>query len=179
VLRDVLGFRAREVAGMLDSTEESVTSALKRARAAVTSQSRAPSRPSGAGGPAAGSPAERVLVARLAAAFQAGDVDQVVALLTRDVVVSMPPMPFEYHGREAAARFFRAVAFRPGAAYRLVATGANRQPAFGVYLHEPRAAVAHANGLLVMTLAGVEVSAVTRFEAGVLLRFGLPRTLPG
>jgi hypothetical protein len=88
-------------------------------------------------------------------------------------------MPFEYHGRELAARFFREVALHPSTTYRLVPTRANGQPAFRVYLHQPHTGVAHGDGLLVMNLAGAEVSAVTRFDAGVLARFGLPRTLSG
>lgn len=174
VLRDVLGFRAREFADMLDSTEESVTSALRRARAAVNSRAAGAAR---ASAPPAGSPAEHALVAHLTAAFQAGDVAQVVTLLTADVVVSMPPMPLEYHGRDAAGRFLATVALRPGAAYRLVVTRANRQPALGVYLQEPHTGLAHANGLLVLTLRAAQISAVTGFGAGVFPRFDLPRYL--
>ena len=100
----------------------------------------------------------------------------VVSLLTRDAWVRMPPWPVEYQGREPAARFF-AWAFHAGR-FRLIPTRANRQPAFGLYLRDPRAAIARANGLLVLTLAGDQISAITRFEPGVLPRFGLPRTLP-
>lgn len=172
VLRDVLGFPAAEVADMLATTEQAVTSALKRARSATAAR---PGRPAHV---RAGSTVEAELVAQLTRALECGDVDGLVALLTRDVVVSMPPMPFEYVGREPAAQFLRTVVFRPGAAYRLVPTRANGQPAVGVYQDEPHADVAHANGLLVLTLSGNEISAVTRFDASVLAGFGLPRTLP-
>jgi hypothetical protein len=76
------------------------------------------------------------------------------------------------------ACFLRAVVFAPGRRYRLVPVRANGQPAFGVYLRDPRTGVAHANGLLVLTLAEDQISAMTRFDNSVLAVFGLPRTLP-
>jgi RNA polymerase sigma-70 factor (TIGR02960 family) len=176
VLRDVLGFRAREVAHILDSTEESVTSALKRARA--TLQRRLPLSGEGEPPPAPNSAVEQELIQRLTRAYDTGDVDGVVALLTDDVWVTMPPVPLEYQGRELAARFHAAVTFRQGRTYRLVATRANGQPAFGVYVRDPHATLLHANGLLVLTLAGRRICAMTRFDNSVLARFGLPRTLP-
>ena len=175
ILRDVLGFRAAEVAGMLESSEASVTSALKRARATLQRElPRADERP---GPPPPGSPAERELVARLTEAYDAGDVDSIVALLTEDVRLAMPPVPLEYQGRELAARFLTAVVFRQGRRYRLVATRANGQPAFGAYVRDPRTGILHASGLMVVTLAGNRVSGITRFDNSVLARFGLPRTL--
>jgi RNA polymerase sigma-70 factor (TIGR02960 family) len=124
VLRDVLGFPAREVARILDSTEESVTSALKRARAAMQrSGKREPA-------PPPNSAEERQLATRLARAWESGDVNGVVDLLTDDVWLTMPPMPLEYQGRELAARFLAHIAFRDGRTYRSVATRANGQPAF-------------------------------------------------
>lgn len=172
ILRDVLGFRAREVAEMMDTTEESVTSALKRARAALRAQvspAPAPLPP--------GSAAEQLLVRRFAEAFASNDVNGVVALLTEDVWVKMPPMPFEYQGREAAARFFSAV-IRGGRGYRQVATRANGQPACAMYRQDQVTGIWHANGLLVVALRGDQVCEITRFEPGVLARSGLPRTLP-
>src|SRR5436190_13778057 len=175
ILRDVLGFRASETASILESTEESVTSALKRARATLQHQLPAPEDPP----PPPDSAAERELIARLTRAFDSGDVAGVVALLADDVQLRMPPVPLEYQGRELAARFLTVVAFRQGRTYRLVATRANGQPAFGSYVRDPLTGVAHANGLLVLTLAGDRISAITRFDNSVLPRFGLPRTLPG
>jgi RNA polymerase sigma-70 factor (TIGR02960 family) len=177
ILRDVLGFRASETAGILETTEESVTSALKRARA--TLQQQLPPAEGQDPPPPPGSAAERELVDRLTRAYDAGDVDSVVALLTDDVLLRMPPVPLEYQGRELTARFLTAVAFRQGRTYRLVATRANGQPAFGAYVRDPVAGVAHAAGLLVFTLAGDRISVITRFDNSVLPRFGLPRTLPG
>jgi hypothetical protein len=104
-------------------------------------------------------------------------VPAIVALMTDDVWVRMPPVPLEYQGRALAARFFTTIAFRQGRRYRLVAARANGQPALGVYLVDPLTGVAHAFGLFVVTLAGERVSAVTRFDSGLFARFGLPRTL--
>jgi RNA polymerase sigma-70 factor (ECF subfamily) len=174
ILRDVLGFPAREAAQLLDTTEESVTSALKRARGTLHRQLPPDSEPP----PAPGSAAEQDLLGRLTRAFEEGDVTGVVALLTDDAWVRMPPVPLEYQGRELAARFFTAVAFAADRTYRLVPARANGQPAFGIYLRDPRARVAHASGLLVINLAGHQISAITRFDNSSLAGFGLPRMLP-
>ncbi len=175
ILRDVLGFRASETASLLDCTEESVTSALKRARAAL--QYRRAGSPDAE--PPPDSAQERELVRRFTQAYEAGDVDSIVALLTEDAWLIMPPVPLRYQGRELAARFWSATAFRPGRSARLVPTRANGQPAFGLYIRDPQAPVSHANGILVLTLAGGQVSTVTGFPDNSALRlFGLPRTLP-
>ena len=102
ILRDVLGFHATEVAGMLDSTVESVTSALKRARASL--QRRWPAAGDREPPPAADSPAEEAIVAKFVSAYESADVDALVALLTDDVFMSMPPLPLEYEGREVVAQ---------------------------------------------------------------------------
>ena len=174
VLRDVLGFRAHEVAEMLDSTAESVNSALKRARAGLH---RHQLLGDGEPAPAAGSPAEDALVAKFVRAYESGDVDALVAMLTDDVFMSMPPMPLEYEGREAVARFCTLL-FGARRKYHLVPTRANGQPAFGLYVHAP-GGVRHGTGLVVLTLAGDRIRAMTRFENTVLPWFGLPRSLPG
>ena len=145
ILRDVLGFHASEVAGMLDSTVESVNSALKRARASLQRQ-----QPPAAGReppPAASSPAEDAIVAKFVRAYESADLDAVVALLTDDVFISMPPMPFEYQGRDAVARFCARL-FGAGRQVDLVPTRANGQPAFGAYLRTP-AGIRHGTGLFV------------------------------
>ena len=172
ILRDVLDFSAKQVAGMLDSTEESVTSALKRARATIAHELPQP-----VGAPTPDSTEERELLDRLVKCFEASDVDGIVALLTEDAWVRMPPVPLEYQGRDLARAFFATVGFRGGHRYRLVPTRANGQPAFGVYLRDPVTDIAHVFGLLVVTLAGSQISAITRFDNGVIPRFGLPRTL--
>jgi len=173
ILRDVLDFRASEAADILAASEQSVASALKRARATLARHLP----PAGQQPPAPHSRAEQDLVDRLTRAYEAADVDGIVALLTDDAWLTMPPVPLEYQGRELVRRFFTMV-FRPGRRYRLVATRANGQPAFGVYVRDPYAAVWHVNGLLVITLAGEHLSRITRFDNGVITRFGLPRSLP-
>ena len=110
ILRDVLGFHACEVAEMLDATEESVKSALKRARG--TLRSHLADRGTHEPAPPPGSAAERAIVARLARAYEAGDVDGIVELLTDDVWLTMPPTPLEYHGRELAVSFLKIVSLR-------------------------------------------------------------------
>jgi RNA polymerase sigma-70 factor (ECF subfamily) len=89
----------------------------------------------------------------------------------------MPPVPLEYQGRELIGEFFAAVAFRQGRRYRLVPTRANGQPAFAVYLPDPMTRMSRAFGFLVVTLAGRQISAITRFDNAVLAPFGFPRTL--
>jgi RNA polymerase sigma-70 factor (ECF subfamily) len=177
ILRDVLGYHADEVADLLDTTVEAVTSALKRARATLENRRPASGATGSGPAPAPGSPAEQAVVERFVKAYQAGDVDGLVALLTEDVCVSMPPIPFEYVGRDVVARFFATVILG-GRVYDLVPTRANGQLAFGAYLRGPDG-IRHGAGLLVLTLAGDLISAVTRFENGVLPWFGLPRSLPG
>ena len=174
ILRDVLDFSVREVAGLLGTTEQSAASALKRARATLARELPSPERPA-----QTDSPAERDLLGRLVRAFETGNVDQLVALLTDDVWVTVPPVPLEYRGREPAARFFAAVSFRQGRTYRLLPTRANGQPAFGAYARDPQAKIARADGLLAVTLSGGRICALARFDNSVLPRFGLPGTLPG
>jgi RNA polymerase sigma-70 factor (ECF subfamily) len=177
VLRDVLGFRTAEAADMLDGTEDSVKGALKRARATLEERLPATGRPRP---PAPRSPQERALVRRFTDAFQAGDIDGLVALLTDDAWLTMPPVPLEYQGPPAIASFLRHWAAARGARrFRLVPTRANTQPAFGLYLSDEHATVARAAGLIVLTLYGDRIAAVTFFpDTSVLPRFGLPRTLP-
>jgi RNA polymerase sigma-70 factor (ECF subfamily) len=172
ILRDVLGFHANEVADMLDSTVESVNSALKRARASL--QRRRP--PTADREPPPASPSEDAIVAKFVSAYESADLDALVALLTDDVFISMPPMPFEYEGRDVVARFCASI-FRAGRRFDLVRTRANGQPAFGAYLRAPTG-LRHGVGLIVVTLTGDRICAMTRFENSVLPWFGLPRSLP-
>ena len=172
VLRDVLGFRAKGVAAMLGTTEESVSSALKHARANLRSRLPSPADPP----PAPGSRAERALVEQLVTAYEAGDITALVALLTDDVVITTPLSGGAYVGPPAAAGAFEAI-FSQHRSYRLIPTRANRQPAFGVYVRDPATGVFHANGMLVVTLAGDRIRAITRFDNSLIARFGLPRRL--
>jgi len=173
---DVLGFPNSQVADILDSSEDAAASALKRARA--TMRDRFPSATEVQPPPRPDSPEERDLVERFTRAYQAGDVAAVVALLTEDVTVTMPPHPVEFHGRELVGRFLAATGLRPGRRARLVPTRANGQPAFGLYVLDQQAGIFRAAGLLVLTLAGGQVCAMTGFDNTSLPHFGLPRTLP-
>jgi RNA polymerase sigma-70 factor (ECF subfamily) len=175
ILRDVLGYHADEVAGMLDTTVESITSALKRARAGLRrhlppSGDREPP-------PAAGSPAEQALVTKFVRAYASGDIDALLALLTDDIYVSMPPIPLEYQGLTDVARFYATI-LRRDLSYDFVPTRANGQPALGTYLRAPTG-IRHGIGLVVLTLSGDRISAITRFDTSVLPSFGLPRSLSG
>jgi len=176
ILRDVLGFHASEAARILDTTQESVTSALKRARAALERHQQSSGQREPA--PPPDSAAEQQLVDRLTRAFETADVDGIIAMLTEDAWLTMPPLPLEYQGRELAAKFLTATAFRPGWTARLIPTRANGQPAFGFYARDPQTGGFYTVGLMVLTLSGTQVSAMTRFDSSTLPRFGLPATLP-
>jgi RNA polymerase sigma-70 factor (TIGR02960 family) len=174
VLRDVLGFHAGEVADMLDSTVESVNSALKRARASL--ERRWSPGADSERSPAPNSPTEDEVVAKFLRAWESADLDALVALLTDDAFISMPPMPFEYQGRDLVGRFCAGI-FGADRRFELVPARANGQPAFGVYLRAPNGP-SRGVGLYVLTLSGDRISAITRFENTVLPSFGLPRALP-
>jgi RNA polymerase sigma-70 factor (TIGR02960 family) len=170
ILRDVLGFPASEAAQVLRSTEESVTSALKRARATMRNALPQAGEPP----PVPESAAEKQLIGQLTRAYETGDVAAIIALFTDDAWLTMPPAPLEYQGCDLIARFLATIAFRDGRTYHLVPTRANGQLAFGAYLQEARLDGAQANGLLVLTLTGSHIQAMTRFAGSVLPRFGLP-----
>ncbi|MDA0171882.1 RNA polymerase subunit sigma-70 [Solirubrobacter taibaiensis] len=171
VLRDVLGFHAAEVAEMLDSSAGSVNSALQRARATLEARPVA-------GSPGPRSTRERELAGRFAEAVESGDVDRMVSLLTDDALLTMPPIPLEYQGREAIADFLRFREQARGTPLRVVPTWANAQPAFGCYTPDARTGDAVAAGLFVLTLEGDAVSALTWFADTALFEaFGLARTV--
>jgi RNA polymerase sigma-70 factor (ECF subfamily) len=173
VLRDVLGFTAQETAQMLDTTVESVTSALKRARAGLDRR-----RPLDVGDarPEALSAEEGALLTRFVRAYEAADLDTVVALLTDDVFMSMPPIPYEYQGIDAVGDFCGRL-FEAGRRFDLIPTRANGQPAYGAYV---RAAdgTSQGAGLYVLRVSGDRISELVRFERHVLPWFALPPSLP-
>jgi RNA polymerase sigma-70 factor, ECF subfamily len=174
VLRDVLGFRAGEVAEMLETTEPSVNSLLRRARAAFESRLPATGRERA---PLPNSKRERDIVGRFADAIEAGNIDGLVALLTDDAWLTMPPEPYEYQGPSAIGAFLSDRTLRRGAPL-LVPTRANTQPAFGCYFPSPHTEIARPRGLLVLTLQGDQISAITWFaDSSVFPHFGLPRML--
>jgi RNA polymerase sigma-70 factor (TIGR02960 family) len=175
VLRDVLGFSTAEVAEMLDTGEIAVKGALQRARAAVGKRLPAAERERA---PQPNSARERQLVGRFADAVQSGDIDDIVALLTDDALLTMPPLPLEYQGHEPIAAFLRHRAELRGTPLRVVPTRANTQPAFGCYLPDAQGEIARPYGMIVLTLAGDAVAAITWFrDTAVFPHFGLPRML--
>lgn len=164
VLCDVLGYPLGEVAPMLDTTPTAVKGLLQRARTSL-GQYRGDAH---ASPPAAGSAQERHLVRRFAEAFTADDIDALVALLTDDAWLAMPPAPHEYNGVAAIASFLRTSAeWRAGRHFRLGPTRANGQPAFTCHL---TGAPEQPAGLIVLTLTGNRLHRITRFLDNELLR---------
>jgi RNA polymerase sigma-70 factor, ECF subfamily len=172
ILTDVLEFSAREVADLLNTSEHAIYGAVKRARNTLARRLPRSEPP-----PVPNSPEEKRILNRLVRAWEECDTNALVRLMTEDVWLRMPPSPLEYQGKERALRALGTIAFREGRRFRLVPTQANGQPAFGVYLLSPLSRVANAFGLIVVTLAGDRVSAITQFENSVLPRFGLPRSM--
>ena len=169
LLRDVLGYRAREAAELLGLTEDAVNSALKRARLTMDATDSTGRAPDG--------PEERALVERFVTAFSTQDVDAVLALMTDDAWVRMPPLPFEYRGTEAIRRFFTAISAHRQQIVNVVPTRANGQPAWGEYLRDPVTGTLHLIGVLVIGITDGRVDELTHFETTVAPYFGLPRTL--
>jgi RNA polymerase sigma-70 factor (TIGR02960 family) len=176
LLCDVLGFATAEAATMLDTSPTAVKGALQRARATLDHErARAPRQAT----PDAGPPDTARLARRFAEAFSRDDIDAIIALLTEDAWLAMPPAPHEYHGAEAVASFLRAsAAWRGQRRLWLLPTEANTQPAFGSYLSDSDSDTAHPTGILVLTLSGHQIRTITRFIDPELPRhFGLPDVL--
>lgn len=176
VLKDVLGYRIADVARMLGCSQISVKGSLQRARA--TLETRIPAAESDRN-PQSGSERERLLASKFADAFERDDIDGMLALLSNDASLTMPPYPHAYMGLEPIERFLEASAvWREGRHFRLAATRANTQPAFGCYLQTPASSAAQPAVLLVLTLGGGRVTALTRFmDASLFPYFDLPPTL--
>jgi RNA polymerase sigma-70 factor (ECF subfamily) len=161
---------------MLDASEASVNSSLQRAR--TTLEARVPAKRERA--PLPRSARERELLGRFAEAFENGDIDGILALLTDDALLTMPPQPGEYEGHDAIGEFLtNRFATHAGRRVRCVWTRANGQPAFGHYIEDGHAPICRSYGVIVLTLAGDRVAEITRFgDTAILPLFGLPRTLP-
>jgi RNA polymerase sigma-70 factor (ECF subfamily) len=175
VLRDVLSFPSAEIAEMLETSEASVNSALQRARATLD-QRRPASRERA---PLPASARERELLARFAETFEQGDVPALLELLTDDALLTMPPQPLEWQGREAIGAFLiERFGAHTGRRARLVPTRANGQPAFGHYVDDAQAPIGRFYGILVLDFDGDRIAGLTRFgDTAILPYFGLPRTL--
>ena len=173
VLRDALGYRAAEAAEILQCSLDTVNGSLKRARAALAGLLPADAI---ARAPLPGSAAERDAISRFTDAFERGDIAALVAMLTDDARLTMPPWPLGFRGAAAAAGLLSTVVFRGGTRrFLLVPTRANGQPAFACYFTDSEAPAASGNGMIVLSLAGSRIAGVTWFLDNALLpRFGVP-----
>ncbi|WP_308250859.1 sigma-70 family RNA polymerase sigma factor [Nonomuraea rhizosphaerae] len=173
VLREVLGFSASEVADLLETSVAAVNSALQRARRIVAD--RVPERSQQAVLRSLEDGGVQEVAARYASAWERGDVDAIVAMLTEDVRYSMPPLTEWYEGRAAVRAFLvdRPLATR----WRFVPVRANGQVAFGTYMWDEGRGVYVPGGLDVLTLRGTEVAEVVSFLAADFGVFGLPEVV--
>jgi RNA polymerase sigma-70 factor (ECF subfamily) len=161
ILRDVLGFSAREVADVLDTTPPAVDSALQRAHKAT--EERLPEQSQQATLRALGDTGLREIVTRYVDAWERRDVDAVVAMLADDAVLTMPPRPTWYRGRDAVAAFLARAPFAPGNRWRLLPVGANAQVAFGAYIWDDDTGAFRPHGVNVLTLRGERIADSTAF----------------
>lgn len=177
ILRDVLGWSAGEVADALDATTASVNSALSRARATLAQQRAAGLLQTGR--VVSTDEVARSLARRYVEAWQAVDIDALAALLTSDVVMTMPPLPVRYTGREAVTAFLTTVpAGGDRDRFRFIPTRANRQPALAVYQRDPDGQTYRAWGMFILSADGTAIAAITAFVDPTLAPvFGLPAEL--
>jgi len=176
ILRDVLGFSAKETAATLEMTPAAVDTALQRAHKTV--DARLPARSQQATLRALGDRRLRELVAHFVDAWERTDVDAVVAMLAHDATVAMPPQPTWYQGKDAVATFLRGIALAAGRRWRLLPVTANGQPAFAEYLWNERAGHFAAEAVTVLTLTDHLIADITSFRYPELFaRFGLPAQL--
>ncbi len=179
LLRDVIGYSAAEVAAMLASSVAGVNSALQRGRATLARE-RSAGRVTRTHSPTSPT-TEHALVRRLVDAWHAADVASLVAVLTEDALLTMPPRPERYVGRDAIGAFLSSV---PGGGrldrFRLVPTRANQQPALAAYYRDGDEGVYRAHAVIVLAFEGGAIASLTRFaDPGLFGRFGLPTTLAG
>jgi len=178
ILRDVLGWSAREVADSLDCSVASANSALQRARHALRTRFKT-------GVPdtsvvSVSDISERRTLARFMDAWERADFDALASLLREDAVMTMPPEPVWFRGRAAVVDFFSTV---PAAGrleeIRLVSVGANRQPALAAFIAEPADGGQQFYGLMVFAIQEDGIAAITGFpDPGLSDYFGLPSWLP-
>jgi RNA polymerase sigma-70 factor (ECF subfamily) len=173
ILRDVLGWRAAEVADLLGTSTAAANSVLQRARARLeqaapaADEMREPS-----------DPGDRALLGRYAAAFENADINALMRLLRDDAVLEMPPQPTWFSGRERIGAFLQSRVLREPGEFRMIPTSANGQPAFAAYLRD-HDGVHRAHAIQVLTLTGSRVARIVSFnDAGLVTTFGLPQALP-
>jgi RNA polymerase sigma-70 factor (ECF subfamily) len=179
ILRDVLGFSAREVGDVLDTSPASVDSALQRAHRTV--EQRVPAQSQQATMRAVGDASLRAVAERFIDAWERSDVDALVALLTEDAMFTMPPWSEWYSGRDAVAVFLAAGPFRSGNRWRVVPAAANGQLAFALYDWDAPSSTFTAHAISVLTLEHDAIKEISTFRTpDIFERFGLPEVVePG
>jgi RNA polymerase sigma-70 factor, ECF subfamily len=177
ILRDVLGFSARETAEALETSPVSVDSALQRAHKAI--DERVPTRSQQETVRALGDGELTELVTRFADTWMQHDVDGLVALLAEDARMTMPPQPSWYQGRDAVATFLGRFPLAPDRRFSLHPISANGQPALAAYIWREETRSFEAESILVLTLRDEHIEEITAFRTpDVFQRFGLPEQLP-
>jgi RNA polymerase sigma-70 factor, ECF subfamily len=176
ILREVLGFSARETAEALDTTPASIDSALQSARRTVAE--RLPEQSQQAALSSIGDERLREIVDRFVDAWERADVDKLVSMLTEEPTMTMPPLPTWYRGRKAVAAFLEGWPLRRDRRWRVVPARANGQLAFGHYIWDEERATFAAESITVLTLDGDRIAEITAFlDAELLPRFGLPNEI--
>jgi len=173
LLRDVLGFAAREVADLLETTVAAANSALQRARKIVAGL--VPEKTQQATLASLGEEEQRDVVRRYVAAWEAGDVDAIVAMLADDAKYSMPPLPAWFEGHDGIRAFL--VEGPLTSRWRFLPALANGQLAFGTYLWDEDQGAYVPGGLDLLTLDGVKIAEVVSFLEADFAAFGLPQKL--
>jgi RNA polymerase sigma-70 factor, ECF subfamily len=178
ILRDVLDWRATEVAEFLDLSVPAVNSALQRARATLAKRYH-PLGLEAIKAPAL-TPPLQALLDRYMRAWETSDLETLLTLLREDATFSMPPQPQWYSGQDDIGRFFQTGVFTQGVgAWRLVPTFANAQPAYALYRFNPSVSAHTYFGLLILTLDdGVIASSIAFVDPALGARYGLPGELP-
>jgi RNA polymerase sigma-70 factor (ECF subfamily) len=177
ILRDVLGFSAKETAEALETTSISVDSALQRARKGI--EERVPAETQQATLRALGDRELRDIVTRFADAWERKDVDALVTMLADDARLAMPPWPKWYSGRDAVATFLRGWPLAVRKRWQLLPTGANGQPAVAGYLWDEQTTAFRAETIIVLTFRTARIEEITAFRSPQLFPlFGLPEQLP-
>jgi len=173
ILRDVLGWRAAEVAQLLGTTTHAANGLLQRARAQLRQAAPAPDE---LRDPA--DPRDLDLLNRYAAAFESADMTALAEILRHDAVLEMPPLPTWFAGRDHIGRFLQEHVLRQPGDFIMIPAAANGQPALAEYQRRPDGGY-HVHGVQVLTVAGSRVARIASFhQPGVIAAFGLPATLP-
>jgi RNA polymerase sigma-70 factor, ECF subfamily len=175
ILRDVLGWSAKETAALLETSVQSVNGALQRARS--TMQTRQPAGRHEVASATAPTAVERALLQRYMDAWERKDLHALTALLREDARWAMPPAPLWFDGRAAIARLFELFPIERLGDVRMVATAANRQPAAAAYIRPYGASAYRLTGLTVLRIQGGEIAELTTFSPALIAAFRLPQTL--